>query len=165
MKKEKKILIISGTHGNEHSAVELGLRLKKYYKSKSNQHIKVIPFLNESGLLANVREVQNEPTLDLNRSFGEGQDNHSQIVKKVKELVSEYDYIIDIHNSYRCANFCLIDAGKNEDLITQLCANADVEYATRFSTGSTIKDYCNSHGKIPPKAERFNFPETAGRSA
>ena len=43
MKKEK-ILIISGTHGNEMSAVQLGLRLKKYYKNE--KYIKIVPFLN-----------------------------------------------------------------------------------------------------------------------
>lgn len=148
MESKKKILIISGTHGNEHSAVELGLRLKKYYSGETNHHIRVVPFLNEPGLLSNTREVTHDTTADLNRSFGEADDSHSSIVKKVKELVSEYDYIIDIHNSHRCANFCLVDAGKNEDIITELCSNSKVEYATRFSTGSTIKDYCNSTGKV-----------------
>jgi len=143
--KKDKILIISGTHGNEMSAVQLGLRLKKYYKKES--HIKVVPFLNESGLVANSRDTVGEHTKDLNRSFGELNRTYNDTVKLIEELVADYDYVIDIHNSHRCANFCLVDAGKNEEYLTSLCKASDVEYATRFSTGGTIKDYVNSYGK------------------
>jgi len=141
----KNILIITGTHGNEQSAIQLGLRLKKYYKERN---VKVIPFLNESGIEANTREVQDNSTTDLNRSFSEDVLPYNKIVNMVKDVVQSYDVIIDIHNSPRCSNFCLIDAGQNEDIITKYCYVSDVEYATRFSTGGTIKDYCNSIGKI-----------------
>jgi len=144
--KKDKILIISGTHGNELSAVQLGLRLKKYYKKEA--HIKVIPFLNESGLVDNSRDTVGEHTKDLNRSFRELNRTYNDTITLIEELVSDYDYVIDIHNSHRCANFCLIDAGKNEDFLTSLCQASNVEYATRFSTGGTIKDYVNSHGKF-----------------
>ena len=145
VKSDKKILIISGTHGNEMSAVQLGLRLVKYYKESN---IKVIPFLNEPGLLKNEREVTQSHSADLNRSFGEYEETHRNIVLDVQSLVEEYDYIIDIHNSPRCANFCLIDIGKNDDLISNICERADVEYAHRYSKGATIKDYANQFGKI-----------------
>jgi len=141
----KKVLIISGTHGNEHSAVEAGLYLKGYYENTPN--VKVIPFLNQSGLEANTREVQKLHTKDLNRSFNEEITYHD-CIKKIEEEVSEFDVVIDIHNSYRCANFCLIDKGLNCSTISSICHESGVEYATRFSKGGTIKDYVNQYGKI-----------------
>ena len=142
---EKKILIISGTHGNEHSAVELGLELLKFYKN--NKNVKVIPFLNQSGLEANTREVQNYHTKDLNRSFGE-EMTYKDCIDKIDDEVQQFDVVIDIHNSHRCANFCLIDKGWNEQVIINACYSSGVEYATRYSKGGTIKDYVNQLGKI-----------------
>ena len=141
----KKILIISGTHGNEYSAVEAGLYFKKYYAN--NKNIKVIPFLNKSGLEANTREVQTYNTKDLNRSFSE-EDTYNECIKTIKEEIANHDVVIDIHNSYRCANFCLIDKGVNCSTISSICHESGVEYATRFSKGGTIKDYVNQYGKI-----------------
>jgi len=138
-----KILIISGTHGNELSAVEAGLNLVKYYKDDTT--IKVIPFLNESGLLGNSREMIDITTKDLNRSFMNDLINHSSTVEYIKDIIQDYDAVIDIHNSPRCSNFCLVDKGLNDQLI---CDQAGVLYATRFSTGGTIKDYVNQNEKI-----------------
>ena len=143
--KRKNILIISGTHGNEHSAVEAGLYLKKYYENDKN--VKVIPFLNQSGLEANTREVQNFQTKDLNRSFND-QITYNDCIDKIESEVERFDVVIDIHNSWRCANFCLVDNGYNCDEITNICYESGVEYATRFSKGGTIKDYVNQQGKI-----------------
>lgn len=143
---KKKILIISGTHGNEQSAVELGLLLKGLYRDRHNVH--VIPFLNKPGLIANTRDVSNSSTTDLNRSFGETEESYAGIVRHVKKMIDEYDYVIDIHNSPRCANFCLIDKGLNADKIADICSSSYVEYAHRYSNGGTIKDYVNQQGKL-----------------
>ena len=142
-----KILIISGTHGNEMSAVQVGIQLNNYYKHDNN--VTVVPMLNESGIRNNSREVQTyqEATKDLNRSFKEEEISYTDTIKKVKELIAQHDFIIDIHNSPRCSNFCLIDAGKKEQEITNLISASGVKYASRFSTGGTIKDYCNRIGK------------------
>lgn len=145
MQNTKKILIISGTHGNELSAVEAGLYLKKHYAN--NKNIKVIPFLNQSGLEANTREVQKLHTKDLNRSFTE-ETTYNECIKTIEEEVQYHDVVIDIHNSHRCANFCLVDKGFNCGTISSICHESGVEYATRFSKGGTIKDYVNQYGKI-----------------
>jgi predicted deacylase len=143
--KNIKILILSGTHGNEMSAVQLGIKLKKYY---NDPDIKVIPFLNESGLICNEREVQpSNSSYDLNRSFKDEIETHGKVTTKIKELIDEYDVVIDIHNSHRCANFCLVDISKDYT-IQSLCKSAGVEYASRYSVGGTIKDYTNQIGKI-----------------
>lgn len=143
----KKILILSGTHGNEHSAVELGLKLKTYCKEYFS-NVKIIPFVNQTGLEANSREAQSYSSYDLNRSFHEEDDSYDTVISKIKDFILEADIVIDIHNSHRCANFCLVDRGLNEQTIKSICYEADVEYATRFSTGGTIKDYVNQLGKI-----------------
>ncbi len=142
-----KILILSGTHGNEMSAVQAGLLLKQYYSEDDS--VTVIPFLNKPGLIGNSRTVIQSSTLDLNRSFKSKENmDYSKIVSDIKDLVEQYDYVIDIHNSYRCSNFCLIDMGKNDELIQSICYLSDVEYATRYSKGGTIKDYVNSNNGI-----------------
>jgi len=144
----KRILIISGTHGNEHSAARVGMRLASYYKDL-DVDIKIIPWINEQGLFSNTREVSsNASTLDLNRGFKESFGSFNEIIETFKASLGDYDYVIDIHNSPRCGNFCLLDMGRNNEIITSLCHDAGVAYASRYSTGGTIKDYVNSQGKI-----------------
>jgi len=141
-----KILILSGTHGNEMAAVHAGLLLTRYFSEDDNVTVK--PFLNKSGLINNSREVYHSSTHDLNRGFKKNLDTFTDIVDHTKSLVEQYDYVIDIHNSHRCANFCLIDVGENDELIKSICYLSDVEYATRYSKGGTIKDYVNSNKGI-----------------
>lgn len=143
---KNRILIITGTHGNEQSAVQLGLTLVNEYRNEG--HIDVIPFLNLPGLISNTREVSSTSTTDLNRSFGDEEESYAEIVKRLKQDIRHYDYVIDIHNSPRCANFCLIDKGSRANQIANICKEAGVEYATRYSNGGTIKDYAIQKGKI-----------------
>lgn len=143
-----KILILSGTHGNEQSAVRVGLSLFEHYDNDSN--ITIIPFVNESGLYKNSRFVESSSTTDLNRSFFEEEEfekDYNKVVNDLKDIIKCYDVVIDIHNSPRCSNFCLIDEGLNRSHIVNLCRLAGVEYATRYSGGGTIKDYTNRLGK------------------
>jgi len=137
-----KILILSGVHGNEQSAVQVGLSLKSYFKD--NDDITVIPFANESGLIHNTREMQNSSTIDLNRAFRTIVDP----VEMIKEAIDNHDLIIDIHNSPRCSNFVLIDYNDRRFASQKLCHLANVSYACRYSSGDTIKDYCLKHNKI-----------------
>lgn len=147
------ILILSGTHGNELSAVEVGLKLKNMYKGNDDitdnitDNITVIPFLNENGLINNTRECNDVISSDLNRAFKHS-ISYKNTIDYIKELVDQNDLIIDIHNSVRCSNFCLVDEGHNAQLIIDTLSYAGVEHAVRFSTGGTIKEYCNSIGKI-----------------
>ncbi len=140
-----RILIISGVHGNETSAVQVGLELQQYYELDKN--IKVIPFMNISGLLNNSREMIDSSTKDLNRSFKDEVSSYSSTVKNITDIVSSYDVVIDIHNSPRCSNFCLVDEGMDKAVLN-ICDRAGVMYATRFSKGGTIKDYVNQIGNL-----------------
>ncbi len=146
----KNILILSGVHGNELSAVLVGMDLKRYYNYDGmvNKTIKVIPWCNPSGLFTNKREMQDTSTKDLNRSFS-NVESSSNYIDNLKKEIEWADIVIDIHNSECCAHFCLLDIGcKNNIEIQNACIEADVEYAMRYSNGGTIKDYVNELGKI-----------------
>lgn len=60
-----KILILSGVHGSEQSAVICAKELQNYFSDDKN--ITIIPQVNKSGLLNNKREII--VIDDLNRSF------------------------------------------------------------------------------------------------
>ncbi len=146
--KNKKILIISGTHGNEYAAVEVGMQLKKYYLDCAD--VTVTPWLNETGLYDNSREVTSKTTQDLNRSFHEEYEfgiTHSQVKTRLLSLIEQHDIVIDIHNSWNCSNFFLVDMGHNNDIITSYLRSAGTTYASRYSGGGTIKDYVNNVAK------------------
>lgn len=145
------ILVISGVHGNELSAVEVGMRLAEQYKG--SETIEVISWANYSGLLANTREMQIQGTKDLNRSFEEYQPNY---IDTLKIAIDKADYVIDIHNSPRCGHFALLDIGPREQELSNMCGAAGIEYASRYSNGETIKDYVNCHNN--KLAITYEFP-------
>lgn len=146
------ILVISGVHGNEVSAVEVGMHLAEKFKKHSR--VKVISWANHSGLLAGTREMQHSSTRDLNRSFEKPDENYIDILKIA---IDNADFVIDIHNSPRCAHFALLDINKKEQYLSNLCGDAGIEYGSRYSNGGTIKDYvnCHEHGK---DAITYEFP-------
>lgn len=143
-----KILVICGTHGNELSAVKMGIRLNKMFKSIEN--IDIIPFNNKSALKNGTREsFQLINNYDLNRTlFSNENETHSEISEKLKECIKNYDIIIDIHNSPRCGNFFLIDDDSYKYELQQLALYAGVQYIIRSNTSNTIKKYCNQIGKL-----------------
>ena len=133
-----KILIISGVHGNEVSAVEVGMKLAEIYKD--TEEIEIIPWANYSGLIAGTREMSPSSTRDLNRSFVPYEENY---VDKLKIAIDKADFVIDIHNSPRCAHFALLDINNKEQRLSNLCKHSGIEYGSRYSNGETIKDYVN----------------------
>jgi predicted deacylase len=146
-----KILIISGVHGNEVSAVEVGMRLAEQYNNRSE--IEVIPWANVSGLIAGTREMQYSSTKDLNRSFVLQEENYIEVLMKA---IDKADFVIDIHNSPRCGHFALLDVNSHEQHLSNLCKHAGIEYGSRYSNGGTIKDYVNS--QFGKSALTYEFP-------
>ncbi len=121
----KNILILSGVHGNELNAVKLGMMLKQEYSSDDN--IDIIPWVNESGLLANTREINDNSTDDMNRMGGENFDS-TKMMKEIKyTIVNWADLVIDIHNSPNCANFVLTGMTEADKVINTICLNANVQ--------------------------------------
>lgn len=138
----KNILILSGVHGNEYSAVGVGVKLKKYYDGVQN--ITVIPFANQKGLLAGTREIPNTHTTDLNRMF----DSTHDTFESIKQLIDDHDVVIDIHNSPDCAPFVLLNNDKHFRKLARWASLANTDYASRNSTANTIKKYCLGKNKL-----------------
>lgn len=138
-----KILVISGVHGNEVSAVNAGMIIAD--KFRNDIEVRVIPWANKSGLFAGTRDMQITNTKDLNRCFAKEEEDYVSIIKREIEYA---DAVIDIHNSTRCGHFALIDKGHHCNYISNICEEAGVVHASRYSNGGTIKDYTNSLYKI-----------------
>lgn len=68
------ILVFSGIHGDERSAIELAMRLEKRWRADPSllrgRHVVFIPILNPDGFEANTRK--NAHGVDLNRNFPDG---------------------------------------------------------------------------------------------
>jgi len=144
--KKNNILILCGTHGNEQSAIELGIYLEE--KFKYHNHITVFPFVNKTGILNNSREmVLNKVGNDLNRSLGQSiKETTTSYTEAVSSLVENYDYVIDIHNSPKCANFFLVDNDNNKQKeIINILELSNQRYASRYSKQETIKAYVNNN--------------------
>ena len=107
VKKGPKILIIGGTHGNEPSGnVALESLKNKIQSSKVNIQkgsLTIIPSVNPCGLKAGIRwNPGNILHPDINRTYpGEsGESGKCYISQKIKEIVDNSDFILDLHEGY-----------------------------------------------------------------
>lgn len=136
-----KILILSGVHGSEQSAVICAKELQNYFSD--NDNITIIPQINKSGLLNNKRET--DVISDLNRSLFD--NNYIETINELKYQISKHDIVIDIHNSPNCDNFVLLDSDCNTRII-DACRKLNIEYGVNPKGNQSIKTYANSQGKI-----------------
>lgn len=156
----KRIAVICGTHGNESHAVKVvQLLMEKTEKEKlfENTDICSINFvlLNETGLLANTREYQEEnksSTNDLNRAlpWKAEEDTKEEIIERLKEIIRYNNIIIDVHNSPNCEPCVLVDwngprAEEMVDILKDLLAGSFIP-VIRHSGNDTIKNYVNVCG-------------------
>jgi len=138
----KKVLILTGVHGNEYSAVKVGLQLKKYFGLTKDVYVE--PFANQLGLLHGTRDIPSTQTNDLNRMF----IDKNVTFETIKKLIDEHDIIIDIHNSPDCAPFVLLNNDKFLNNLSKWVNKSGVEYVSRNSTANTIKKYCLKTEKV-----------------
>jgi hypothetical protein len=97
----KKILVIGGVHGNELSGIQLVQLLKE------------LPLQSVDTLIANPLAVQKNVRFveqNLNQCFSDNStdsyENNQAI--EIKQILNEYDYILDFHNTTSDKNTCLI---------------------------------------------------------
>ena len=143
----KKILIITGVHGNELTPIFCGYLLSKINCSNYNfKKITILNAINKNGIVKNTRDIPNDTTSDLNRMF-----NCEIVVNEKEELlhqINEHDIIIDIHSSPRCDNFMLLNQDELTNSYVEFCVNYNISYLIRYSTANTIKKYCNDLNKV-----------------
>ncbi len=150
-----KILVLSGVHGSEQSAIKVGMMLKQAYSIKTDGfglEIKVIPFINKNALINNSREYVDctkDDTKDLNRSMVDEMDKSFKKIKEELQFeIDTSDVVIDIHNSPDCGHFFLVDKDDFNKRNCRLLKQAGVTYASRHTKGGTIKDFANSENTV-----------------
>jgi hypothetical protein len=108
-KQGPKILIVGGTHGNEPSGSEALHELKRNIENNSINIKKgtliIIPDVNYCGLKCGIRwNPGNLLHPDINRSYPSGSSSNEEckchITQKIKELVDNSDFVLDLHEGY-----------------------------------------------------------------
>ena len=147
-----KILLISGTHGNEQAAVyATSHALLKFRMKEHHSEVEYVT-LNIPGLDENTREMPKPkaPSLDFNRSFGcePGYDS-GDMVKALKERIHEWaTTVVDVHNSPACDNAILVSNDKFAPAYIRFAMKHGIHYMLRESATDTIKRYAIYSGNI-----------------
>jgi len=135
----KKVLMISGVHGNELTPLYTTYLLRK--KEKESE-------VNEIGLINNVREFKVPVNNNLNNAFSQTEISMTNCVKELKKKIDEHDIIIDIHSSYNCTECVLLNQDETTNSYVEYCKKNGINYVIRYSNTDTIKKYCIEKNKI-----------------
>ena len=147
-----KILITSGVHGNEQTAVlAVYLLAKKMESFTGDTEFKFIHGVNRTGLTNCCRETSDEDnsTNDFNRMFAtETPFDVKDRFKEVCDAVDWCDIAIDVHNSPACSNCVLISNNKYAKCQHDWFTTNGISSIVRESNTDTIKKYATEHGKL-----------------
>lgn len=143
---EKILLVTSGLHGNEYTAIQavsIVAQMMSFTDAvlKNFKEIRFIECINEYGIVNNVRENK----IDMNRIFTSDKSS----IELIKQEVDEADYIIDIHSSPSCTEFALINQNRFANAYVEFCIQHSIKYAV-WTAGSpgTVKSYGIPQGKV-----------------
>lgn len=103
---DKNVLILGGVHGNEPAGSKVAFQLindiNDGYESKYN--LIIIPEVNKSGLLFNMRNnISNFKLVDLNRQYPDKKGIHysdNYIANNIIKLINECYFSIDLHEGW-----------------------------------------------------------------
>lgn len=132
----KKALIVTGQHGDEHTPLKVGMDLIRILSEDSvinwdlYSHIVLINGANKQALAAGERfvETDKQDLFDYNRSYKTNTDQTNP--QYIKQLAEQSDLVIDIHSSpYVVTPFVALDSDHQftEDLL-QFCNNENIPY-------------------------------------
>ena len=156
------VLFVCGIHGNETKAVKVVMKLREMLEDKKSSEFTGISSVgyaigvNKEGLKHNTREwvdKQQNPTLDMNRSFEKEsitfEKSFDEVVDEVKEMSKSYDVVVDVHNSPNCADSFLIDIGMPKSCWIAAFAkrmdNKILQPVVRQSGVNSLKNYVNAN--------------------
>lgn len=133
------MFISGGMHGNEVNGIAIVKEILEWLKKKNMQNrikgkITVLPILNVSGFMRNIRRVP-EDNADLNRAFNA--DNADTLSKKIaktliKEIFAKCDFGVDFHDAGKGATLLPhVRIHKNDDL---RCVSCSRGFAQIFGT-------------------------------
>lgn len=147
-----KILLISGTHGNEQAAVYATSHALLKFKMANNLSEVEYVTLNIPGLNQNTREMPKPkaPNMDFNRAFGcEPEYDINDITKALKERICDWaTAVVDVHNSPACDNAILVSNDKFAPAYIRFAIKHGIHYMLRESSADTIKRYAIYSGRI-----------------
>ena len=147
-----KILITSGVHGNEQTAVlSVYMLAKKLESFTGDTEFNFIHGVNRTGLTNNCRETEDENTStnDFNRMFAtESAFSVQDRFKEVCDAISDCDIVIDVHNSPACSNCVLISNNKYAKRQHEWFTTNGISSIIRESNTDTIKKYATEHDKL-----------------
>lgn len=147
----KKVLVISGVHGNETHAVAATYQLYENMCKFNSSEIGKIDFifnLNEYGLEQDTRDnlYAKETSTNLNRLFPKEYNTPDEIKDYLKKIVNEnYDLILDVHNSPCCLDCVLIDYDENTNKLLGVLKDSPLEPMVRPTQIGTIKKLFNKY--------------------
>lgn len=142
---KKRILIISGVHGNERTPLAITAKIINNIKDFSDNYseLTILHGVNKPAIQSNTRL---DGDFDLNRAF-DGNHDQNELVSKIKNEIEKAEIVIDIHSSKSCVELLAID---NNEYADAYCSWADIMkipcYVFPGSDG-TIKRYCNNMSK------------------
>lgn len=147
-----KVLIISGTHGNETNAVQDVYDLQLRYEAQNVQDVMWCQAWNVTALNAGTREFYNRSKDlpdDLNRAFPTVQNlDKEDLVSALKTIVDMADAVIDVHNSELLKNCVIINNDLRAQNYVDFCKKNDIPFIVMESTTDTIKRFVLNENKI-----------------
>lgn len=142
----KKILIIAGIHGNQHTSIYAAQLFAQNLQDKTITvtsdigTIQIINFVNQIGIYNFSRQNQN--SIDLNRQFNKSKSSE-KVVQKIKKLITKYDIVIDLHSSFNTTEFCYLNKDKWCNSFISFLSQLQLRYVINGQRTPTIKTYTN----------------------
>lgn len=147
-----KVLVISGTHGNETNAVQDVYDLERRYEDQDIRDVMFCQAWNLAALDAGTREFvsySNELPDDLNRAFPTTQNvDKEDLIYVLKGIIDKADIIIDVHNSELLKNCVVINNDSRAQNYVNFCKGNDIPFIVIESTTNTIKRFALDNDKI-----------------
>lgn len=147
-----KVLVISGTHGNETNAVQDVYDLKLKYEEQNIHDVIFCQAWNTPALNAGTREFvkhSNELPDDMNRAFPTAQIvDKDESINILKNLIKYADIVIDVHNSEFLKNCVVINNDCRARHYVDFCKKNHIPFIVIESTTNTIKRFALNEDKV-----------------
>lgn len=147
-----KYLLLCGVHGDEQNAVLSTIKAYNAIQQENHGSVQLCSLIvNTPALRACEREFPgNAPsTNDMNRMYGKDEDfNPEEAVEQIKQKIMESDIVIDIHNSYACANSILISNSDYAEDYVKFAKKMGICYIVTESATNTAKKFAIEAGKV-----------------
>lgn len=147
-----KVLVISGTHGNETNAVQDVYDLKLKYEEQNIHDVIFCQAWNTTALNAGTREfVKHSDELpdDMNRAFPTAQIiDKEESINILKNLIDWVDIVIDVHNSEFLKNCVVINNDCRAQNYVNFCKKNKIPFIVIESATNTIKKFALNGDKV-----------------